>query len=58
MIGPGEIVVVRPGDALVEYSESIHQGRNDCAVPVVDYLVTLFPTDAPRAIVVAATPVP
>ena len=58
MIGPGEIVVVRPGDALVESPESIHQGRNDGAVPLVIYLSTLFPTDAPRAIVVEATPVP
>jgi quercetin dioxygenase-like cupin family protein len=58
MIGPGEAVVVRPGDALVESPESIHQGRNDGAVPLVIYLSTLFPTDAPRAIVVEATPVP
>jgi quercetin dioxygenase-like cupin family protein len=58
MIGPGETVVVRPGDALVESPESIHQGRNNGAVPLVIYLSTLFPTDAPRAIVVAASPVP
>ena len=58
MIGPGETVVVRPGDALVESPESIHQGRNNGAVPLVIYLSTLFPTDAPRAIVVEATPVP
>jgi quercetin dioxygenase-like cupin family protein len=58
MIGPGETVVVRPGDALVESPESIHQGRNDGVVPLVIYLSTLFPTDAPRAIVVEATPVP
>jgi quercetin dioxygenase-like cupin family protein len=58
MIGPGETVVVRPGDALVESPESIHQGRNDGDVPLVIYLSTLFPTDAPRAIVVEATPVP
>jgi len=58
MIGPGVTVVVRPGDALVESPESIHQGRNDGAVPLVIYLSTLFPTDAPRAIVVEATPVP
>jgi quercetin dioxygenase-like cupin family protein len=58
MIGPGETVVVRPGDALVESPDSIHQGLNNGAVPLVIYLSTLFPTDAPRAIIVAATPVP
>jgi quercetin dioxygenase-like cupin family protein len=57
MIGPGETVVVRPGDALVESPESIHQGRNDGTVPLVIYLSSLFPTGAPRAIVVEATPV-
>jgi quercetin dioxygenase-like cupin family protein len=57
-IGPGETVVVRPGDALVESPESIHQGRNNSGVPLVIYLSTLFPSDAPRAIVVAATPIP
>jgi quercetin dioxygenase-like cupin family protein len=58
MIGHGETVVVRPGDALVESPESIHQGRNDGDVPLVIYLSTLFPVDAPRAILVEATPVP
>jgi quercetin dioxygenase-like cupin family protein len=58
MIGPGETVVVRPGDALVESPESVHQGRNNGAVPLVIYLSTLFPTGAPRAIVVEATPLP
>jgi quercetin dioxygenase-like cupin family protein len=58
MIGPGETVVERPGDALIESPESIHQGRNDGAVPLVIYLATLFPTGAPRAIVVEATPGP
>jgi quercetin dioxygenase-like cupin family protein len=58
VVGPGETVVVRAGDALVESPESIHQGRNDGAVPLVIYLSTLFPTDAPRAIVVEATPAP
>jgi quercetin dioxygenase-like cupin family protein len=57
-IGPGETVVVVQGDALVESPDSIHQGRNDGAVPLVIYLSTLFPTNAPRAIVVEATPVP
>jgi quercetin dioxygenase-like cupin family protein len=58
IIGPGETVVARPGDALVESPDSIHQGRNNAGVPLVIYLSTLFPADAPRAIVVAATPVP
>jgi quercetin dioxygenase-like cupin family protein len=58
MIGPGETVVVRPGDALVETPRSIHQGRNNGTVPLVIYLSTLFPKDAPRAIVVEATPIP
>ncbi len=58
LIGPGETVVVRPGDALVESPESIHQGRNNGAVPLVIYLSTLFPTNAPGAIIVEATPVP
>ena len=57
-IGPGETVVVQPGDALVESPESIHQGSNNGAIPLVIYLSTLFPTDAPQAIVVEATPVP
>src|SRR5215212_1638336 len=58
MIGPGETVVVRTGDALVESPDSIHQGRNNSSVPLVIYLSTLFPAGAPRAIVVEATPVP
>ena len=58
MIRPGETVVVRTGDALVETPDSIHQGRNHSSVPLVIYLSTLFPADAPRAIVVEATPVP
>ena len=58
MIGPGETVVVRPGDVLIESPESIHQGRNDGGVPLVIYLSTLFPKGAPRAIMVEATPVP
>lgn len=58
MIGPGETVVVRPGDALVESPDSIHQGRNNGGVPLVIYLSTLFPRDAPRAILVEATPIP
>src|SRR5215212_7063301 len=58
MIDPGETVVVRTGDALVESPDSIHQGRNSSSVPLVIYLSTLFPAGAPRAIVVEATPVP
>lgn len=58
MIGPGETVVVRPGDALVETPGSIHQGRNDGNVPLVIYLSTLFPAGAARSIIVDATPVP
>jgi quercetin dioxygenase-like cupin family protein len=57
-IGPGETVVVRAGDALVESPDSIHQGSNNSSVPLVIYLSTLFPADAPRAIVAEATPVP
>jgi quercetin dioxygenase-like cupin family protein len=56
-IGPGETVVVRPGDAVVDSPQSIHQGRNNSSVPLVIYLSTLFPSGAPRAIAVAATPV-
>jgi quercetin dioxygenase-like cupin family protein len=56
-IGPGETEVVRPGDALIESPQSIHQGRNSSTVPLVIYLSSLFPTGAPRAIVVEATPV-
>jgi len=58
IIGPGEAVIVRTGDALVESPDSIHQGRNNSSVPLVIYLSTLFPAGAPRAIVVEATPVP
>lgn len=58
MIEPGHTVVVRVGDALVESPSSVHQGRNDGEAPLVIYLSTLFPADAPRAIVVDATPAP
>ena len=57
VIRPGETVTVRPGDALVESPDSIHQGRNSGSVPLVIYLSTLFPADAPRAVVVEASPV-
>ena len=58
MIGPGETVVVRAGDALVETPESIHQGSNAGDVPLVIYLSTLFPAEAPRSVIVEATPIP
>jgi quercetin dioxygenase-like cupin family protein len=58
MIRPGETVIVRPGDALVEPPDSTHQGRNNGSEPLVIYLSTLFPADAPRAIVIESTPVP
>lgn len=58
IIRPGETVVVRAGDALVEAPGSIHQGSNAGDVPLVIYLATLFPTGAPRSIIVDATPVP
>ena len=58
MIRPGETVVVRPGDALVESPDSIHQARNNGNGPIVIYLSTLFPADAPRAVVIEASPVP
>ncbi|HLL50288.1 MAG TPA: cupin domain-containing protein [Thermomicrobiales bacterium] len=58
MIGPAETVVVRPGDALVETPESIHQGSNEGDVPLVIYLSTLFPAEAPRSVIVEATPIP
>lgn len=58
IIRPGETVVVRPGDAPVESPDSIHQGRNNGREPLVIYLSTLFPADAPRAVIVEASPVP
>ena len=58
LIRPGETVVIRPGDALVETPGSIHQGRNEGKGPLVIYLSTLFPADAPRSIIVDATPTP
>jgi len=57
LIRPGETVVVRPGDALIEAPDSIHQGRNEGSEILVIYLSTLFPADAPRAVVVEASPV-
>lgn len=55
-IGPGETVVVRAGDAVVETPGAIHQGRNEGDVPLVIYLSTLFPIDAPPSSVVDAPP--
>ena len=57
-IEPGETVVVRAGNALIESPGSVHQGRNEGDVPLVIYLCTLFPADAPRSIIVEATPAP
>lgn len=58
VIAPGETVELTEGDALIESPDSIHQGRNVGTVPVVIYLSTLFPADAPRSIVVEASPTP
>lgn len=58
MIEPGQTVIVRVGDALIESPGSVHQGRNDGDEPLIIYLSTLFPADAPRAILVDATPSP
>ncbi len=58
VIQPGETVVVYVGDALIESPGSVHQGSNDGDVPLVIYLSTLFPTGAPRSILVDATPIP
>jgi quercetin dioxygenase-like cupin family protein len=57
VIRPGETVVARAGDTLVESPDSIHQGRNNGREPLVIYLSTLFPAGAPRAVVVDETPV-
>jgi quercetin dioxygenase-like cupin family protein len=58
VIRPGETVVVRTGDALVEAPGSIHQGSNAGNVPLVIYLSTLVPAGAPRSIIVDATAAP
>jgi quercetin dioxygenase-like cupin family protein len=58
LIQPGETVVVPAGDAVVETPGAIHQGSNAGDEPLVIYLSTLFPTGAPRAVIVEATPVP
>jgi quercetin dioxygenase-like cupin family protein len=58
VISAGETVEVRTGDALIETPGAVHQGRNIGAMPVIIYLSTLFPADAPRAVIVDATPVP
>jgi quercetin dioxygenase-like cupin family protein len=57
-VGPGDTVQIGVGDAVVEPPGSIHQGRNDGAVPVVIYLSTLFPEGEPRAIPAEAPPSP
>ena len=58
MISAGETVVIRPRDPLIDTPGSIDQGRNAGDVLLVIYLSTLFPPDAPRSIIVDATPVP
>lgn len=58
LLSPGDTVTVLTGDALVESPGSIHQGANQGAVPLVIYLSTLFPADAPRSILTEATPAP
>jgi quercetin dioxygenase-like cupin family protein len=56
IIMPGETVVARVGDALIESPAAVHQGRNDGDVPLGIYLSTLFPTGAPHSVIVDATP--
>jgi hypothetical protein len=58
IIEPGETVVARAGDALVESPGAVHQGRNDGDVPLIIYLSTFFPAGAPSAVIVDATPIP
>ncbi|MDF3041005.1 MAG: Cupin 2, conserved barrel domain protein [Thermomicrobiales bacterium] len=58
IIEPGETVVARVGDALVESPGAVHQGRNDGDVPLIIYLSTFFPAGAPSAVIVDATPIP
>ncbi|HEX2282278.1 MAG TPA: cupin domain-containing protein [Thermomicrobiales bacterium] len=58
VIRPGQTVVARAGDALVESPDSIYQGRNNGREPLVIYLSTLFPAGAAGAVEIEATPVP
>lgn len=58
LLAPGETIQVEIGDALIESPGAVHQGRNEGTTPVVIYLSTLFPADAPRSITDAATPTP
>jgi quercetin dioxygenase-like cupin family protein len=56
LIQPGETVVVRAGDVLVETAGAVHQARNDGDGPITIYLSSLFPEGAPRSSLVEATP--
>lgn len=58
VIRVGASVEVQTGDALIEPPTSVHQGWNAGDVPVVIYVSTLFPSGAPRSILVDATPTP
>ena len=57
-IAAGDVTVLGPGDAAVEYPGVAHFGRNDGAEPVVILASTLLAADQPAAIVVddAGTP--
>jgi quercetin dioxygenase-like cupin family protein len=56
MIAPGETVIVRAGDVLVETAGAVHQARNDGDVPITIYISSLFPDGEPRSTLVEATP--
>lgn len=58
VVRAGETVVLGVGDAVIENPGAAHRARNDGDEPVVIWLSTLFPSDAPRAIPVEATPSP
>ena len=51
-IGAGEVTMLGPGDAVVEYPGVAHFGRNDGTEPVVILASTLLAADQPAAIVV------
>ena len=54
----GNTVVLRAGDSVPEQPGAFHQARNTGDEPVVILLATLFASDQPRTIFVAATPTP